>query len=104
MRLQGARPRVCQETLYRHVYSRDGMRSGLRWHLPNHRMSRHPRRARKRRASDFAREVSMLFRPEAVAHRTGFRHWEGDLVLFQQRFGQANVTSLMERIGLSRCC
>jgi IS30 family transposase len=99
MRLEGARPRVCQETIYRHVYSHDGMRSELWWHLPTHRMSRRPRRARKRRASTFAREVSILFRPEAVAHRTEFGHWEGDLVLFQQRFGQANVTSLMERVS-----
>ena len=99
MRLEKARPRVCQETIYRHVYSKDGMRSELWWHLPNHRMSRRPRRARKRRASNFAREVSILFRPEAVAHRTEFGHWEGDLVLFQQRFGQANVTSLLERVS-----
>lgn len=37
---------------------------------------------------------------EAVAHRTEFGHWKADLVLFQQRFGQANVTSPME--GISR--
>ena len=99
MRLERAKPRVCQKTIYQHVYSRDGMQSELWWHLPNHRMSRRPRRARKRRASSFARKVSILFRPEAVAHRTEFGHWEGDLVLFQQRFGQANVTSLMERVS-----
>ena len=99
MRLEDVRPRVCQETIYRHVYSRDGMRSELWWHLPNHRMSRRPRRARKRRAPRFGRGASILFRPEAVAHRTEFGHWEGDLVLFQQRFGQANVTSLMERVS-----
>ncbi len=74
MRVEGARPRVCQETIYRHVYSKDGKRAELWWHLPNHRMSRRPRRARKRRASGFAREVSILFRPEAVAHRTEFGH------------------------------
>jgi len=32
-----------------------------------------------------------------VAHRRQFGHWEGDLMLFQQRFGQTNVTSLVER-------
>jgi IS30 family transposase len=113
MRLEGARPRVCQETIYGHVYSRDGMRYELWWHLPNHRMSRRPRRSRKRRASSFAREVSFLIRPEAVAHRTKFGHREGDLVFgrlsrprrgygpppLQQRFGQANVTSLMKRVS-----
>ena len=98
-RLEGARPRVCQETIYRHVYSREGVREELWWHLPNHRMARRPRRARKRLQPKFGRELSILFRPEAVAHRTEFGHWEGDLVLFQQRFGQANVTSLVERVS-----
>ena len=59
---EGQTVRVCQETIYRHVYSKDGLRSELWWHLPNHRMRRRPRRARKRRASSFAREVSILFR------------------------------------------
>jgi len=40
-----------------------------------------------------------LFRPETVAHRTQFGHWEGDLMLFKQHFGQANVTSLVERVS-----
>lgn len=102
MRLENAMPRACQalpgrvsrrecperRTIYRHIYSRDGKRAELWWHLPNHRMSRRSRPARKRRASNFAREVSILFRPEAVAHRTEFGHWEGDLVLFQQRLAK----------------
>lgn len=92
-------PGVCQETIYRHVYSREGMREELWWHLPTHRMSRRPRRARKRLPPKFGPELSILFRPEAVAHRTEFGHWEGDLVLFQQKFRQANVTSLVERVS-----
>lgn len=92
-------PRVCQETIYRHVYCRDGMRAELWWHLPTHRKSRRPRRARKRSASIFARKGSILFRPEAVAHRTEFGHRESDLALFQKRFGRPNVTSLMERVS-----
>ena len=99
MRLKGAAPRVCQETIYRHIYSREGQRADLWWHLPTHRKTRRPWRQRCRRASKFGREVSILFRPEAVAHRTEFGHWEGDLVLFQQRFGQTNVTSLVERVS-----
>ena len=99
MRLEDTSPRVCQETIYRHVYSKDGMRSELWWHLPNHRMSRRPRRYRKRRAPRFSKDVSILFRPDVVAHRTEFGHWEGDLVLFRQHFGQSNVTSLIERVS-----
>ena len=91
--------RVCQETIYRYIYSKDGMRDELWWYLPTHRKARHPRRARKRLPPKFHRDVSILFRPDDVAHRRQFGHWEGDLMLFKQRFGQANVTSLVERVS-----
>ena len=45
----------------------------------------------------FHRDVSILFRPDAVARRRQSGHWEADLMLFEQRFGQTNVTSLVER-------
>ncbi len=32
--------KVCQETIYRYVYSREGMAQELWWYLPTHRMSR----------------------------------------------------------------
>ncbi|ETX29548.1 IS30 family transposase [Roseivivax isoporae] len=89
--------RVCQETIYRHVYSVEGMRDELWWYLPNHRKTRRPRRARKRRQPKFDRDVSIFFRPDRVARRREFGHWEADLMLFEQRFGQTNVTSLVER-------
>ncbi|MFT4701997.1 MAG: IS30 family transposase [Yoonia sp.] len=31
--------------------------------------------------------------------RIQFGHWEGDLMLFRRTFGQANVTSLVERVS-----
>jgi IS30 family transposase len=89
--------RVCQETIYRHVYSKEGMRDALWWYLPNHRKVRRPRRARKRLPPKFDRDVSILFRPDSVAQRRQFGHWEADLMLFRQEFGQTNVTSLVER-------
>jgi len=92
-------PRVCQETIYRYIYSKEGIKQELWWYLPNHRKSRLPRRARKKLPSKFHRDVSILFRPDAVARRTQFGHWEGDLMLFKQHFGQANVTSLVERVS-----
>ncbi|MCP5086645.1 MAG: IS30 family transposase [Rhodobacteraceae bacterium] len=91
--------RVCQETIYRYIYSKDGMSKELWWYLPTHRKARHPRRARKRQKPKFHRDVSILFRPDDVAHRRQFGHWEADLVLFKQRFGQVNVTSLVERVS-----
>ena len=99
MRIERAPLRVCQETIYRYIYAKEGMREELWWYLPTHRKARRPRRARKRRAPKFHRDVSILFRPEAVARRSQFGHWEADLMLFRQRFGSANVTSLVERVS-----
>ena len=67
--------------------------------LPEHRKARRPHRARKRKKPKFDRDVSILFRPDDVSHRRQFGHWEADLVVFKQRFGQSNVTSLVERVS-----
>lgn len=96
---EGARQRVCQETIYRYIYSKEGMADELWWYLPEHRKYRRPRRARKRQAPKFDRDVSILFRPDDVAHRRQFGHWEADLILFKQMLGQSNVTSLVERVS-----
>ena len=93
-----ARPRVCQETIYRYIYSKEGQRDDLWWYLPTHRVARRPRRTRRRREPKFHRDVSILFRPDDVAHRRQFGHWEGDLMIFARKEGsKSNVTSLIER-------
>ncbi|MBY6059741.1 IS30 family transposase [Leisingera daeponensis] len=71
---EGARLRVCQETIYRYIYSKEGMAQELWWYLPTHRTARRPRRARKRQKPKFHRDVSILFRPDDVAHRRQFGH------------------------------
>ncbi|WP_233494638.1 IS30 family transposase [Ruegeria sp. A3M17] len=96
---EGAMVRVRQETIYRYIYSQEGLAEELWWYLPAYRMCRWPRRARKRRAPKFDRDFSILNRPDDVAYRRHFRHWEGDLMLFKQVLGQLNVTSLVERIS-----
>jgi len=94
-----ATQRVCQEAIYRYIYSREGMLDDLWWYLPTHRVARRPRRTRRRREPKFHRDVSILFRPDDVAHRRQFGHWEADLMLFKQKLGQTNVTSLVERVS-----
>ena len=80
---------------------------------PTHRVARRPRRTRRRREPKFHRDVSILFRPDDVAHRRQFGHslpdrrfvkqicreGEADLMLFKQKHGQTNVTSLVERVS-----
>jgi IS30 family transposase len=43
--------------------------------------------------------MSILYRPDAVAERKQFGHWECDLIQFRKKFGKANVTSLVERVS-----
>ncbi|MDW3221415.1 MAG: IS30 family transposase [Paracoccaceae bacterium] len=99
MIFEGAKLRVCQETIYRCIYSKEGMAQELWCCLPLHRKNRTSRRARKRLPSKIDRDASILFRPEDVAHRRQFGHSEGDLKLFEQKFGQTNVTSFIERVS-----
>ncbi len=99
LRVDGAAPRVCHETIYRYVYSREADPKGLWWFLPEHRRKRRPRKARKKHEPRLAKELSILFRPDVVARRVEFGHWEGDLMVFKKRHGNWNVTSLIERIS-----
>lgn len=97
MRYEHAARRVCHETIYRHIYSEEGRRSELWRHLPSGRRRRRGYRLRKRPPPKFAPELSILFRPDVIAHRKEFGHWECDLVLFRQKYGPANVTTMIER-------
>lgn len=99
MRLEAAALRVSQETIYQFVYSEDGRAAELWRHLASGRRKRRGYRRRKRPPPKFAPELSILFRPDAVAGRREFGHWECDLVHFRQKFGPANVTTLVERLS-----
>jgi len=100
MRHERAPASVCHETIYHHVYSEEGCRAELWRHLPTGRRRRRGYRLRKRPPPKFAPELSILFRPDVIAHRREFGHWEADLVLFRQKYGPANVTTMIE--GTSR--
>ena len=45
------------------------------------------------------RMLSILHRPDIVRERQQFGHWECDLMQFKKKFGEANVTSLVERVS-----
>ncbi|MET3615828.1 IS30 family transposase [Rhizobium aquaticum] len=50
-------------------------------------------------AERLGRHRSTVFRPDVVAGRREFGHWEADLVHFRQKFGPANVTTMVERLS-----
>lgn len=99
MRLERHPISVSHETIYQFVYSADGRQEGLWKQLPERRARRRPRHARRRQGRRFPPELSILHRPDMVARRKQFGHWECDLIQFRKKFGKANVTSLVERVS-----
>lgn len=94
---RGARHRVCHETIYRFVYSKDGQSQDLARYLPEQRRTRRPRRGRKPRSLVFPEASRIRYRPEAVNTRSEFGHWEADLMIFRKELGPANVATVVER-------
>lgn len=90
---------VSHETIYRYAHSKDGREMDLWRFLPEQRRRRRPRYARRRHGRRFGPEVSILMRPDSVAKRKQFGHWECDLIQFRKKYGKANVTSLVERVS-----
>ena len=99
MRLEHHPISVSHETIYKFAYSADGHAIKLWRHLPEHRARRRPRHARRKHGQRFSPELNILRRPDAVADRKQFGHWECDLIQFRKKFGKANVTSLVERVS-----
>jgi IS30 family transposase len=89
--------RVCHETIYRHVYSAEGRDLGLYRHLFRCRKHRRRRFGRVPRGAAIPFEHTIHARPDEVAAREVFGHWEGDLMIFERERGRSNVTSLIER-------
>lgn len=99
MQLEGHPVSASHETIYKFAYSSEGQAIKLWRHLPEHRARRRPRHARRRHGKRFGADVNILNRPDAVAKRQQFGHWECDLIQFRKKFGRANVTSLVERVS-----
>ncbi|WP_018900887.1 IS30 family transposase [Rhizobium sp. 2MFCol3.1] len=91
------RVRVCKETIYRFIYSKEDYGLGLYQYLPEARRKRRPLRSRKPRDGAFPASHRISQRPDFIGDRSQFGHWEGDLLIFERPLGHANVTSLVER-------
>lgn len=89
--------RICAETIYRFIYSKEDYGLGLYRYLPEARRKRRPRGSRKPRNSVFPASHRISQRPDFIDDRTQFGHWEGDLLIFERELGHANLTSVVER-------
>lgn len=97
LRRDGSGSYACHETIYAWVYSEEGRARELARFLPSRRKRRRMRLGRKSRAAVFPQGRSIHQRPERVADREEFGHWEADLMIFQRSHGNANVTTVVER-------
>ena len=99
MRLERHPIRVSHETIYRFAYSKDGRAEQFYRHLPEHRKRRRPRGYRRHQRGHIFDTQSLSYRPERIAERSEFGHWECDLMMFRREHGKVNVTSLVERVS-----
>lgn len=99
MRLERHPIRVSHETIYRFAYSKDGRAEQFYRHLPKHRRRRRPRGYRRHQRGHIFDTQSLSYRPERIAERSEFGHWECDLMMFRKEHGKVNVTSPVERVS-----
>ncbi|MBI0539776.1 IS30 family transposase [Roseomonas sp. KE2513] len=91
-------PRLCHETIYRHIYGADGQQERFAALIPlARRRRRRQRMGRKPRSTSIPAKHWIANRPPEIAARTSFGHWECDLLIFAPQSGKANVTTLVER-------
>jgi len=94
MRLQEKPYSICHETIYRYIY-RQG-RQGLYHYLPSRRHKRRRQHGRKKQQCRYGDIRLITRRPDNIALRTHFGHWEGDLIEFAGS-KKKTVTTLVER-------
>ncbi len=99
MRLENHQVRISHETIYRFAYSKEGRDEAFYRHLPEHRRRRRPRGYRRHHRTQVFDSQSLSRRPERIAERREFGHWECDLMMFRKEHGKINVTSLVERVS-----
>ena len=99
MRLERHSIRVSHETIYRFAYSKDGRAEAFYRHLPEHRKRRRPRGYRRHQRGHTLDSQSLSHRPDCIAERIEFGHWECELMMFRKEHGKVNVTSLVERVS-----
>jgi transposase, IS30 family len=86
---------ISTETIYRFIYSEQGMKLKLYRHLMKKRRFRYPRIKRRRKTIANALKKPIKERDEEINQRQSYGHWEGDLLLFKHT--KTNLFTLRER-------
>src|SRR5512132_3300772 len=85
MELENAEHGVSAESIYRHVYSPVGRRTGLPRQLAQRKAKRGRRRRNGRREPSMSNRTPIHQRPTKAHLRSEFGHWEGDLMHFRRQ-------------------
>ena len=90
--------RVSHETIYSFIYGPEGRSLNLYQCLKRAFKGRRRRMGRKpRHLRGIPQNMGIRHRPALIETRQTLGHWECDLVNFSREYGQANITSLVER-------
>jgi IS30 family transposase len=88
---------ISHETIYRYLFSEAGIEQKLYLLLHSRQKRRFPKIARRKvKRSLIPNRTSIHDRPESIASRQDFGHWEADLVCFSQN-KKANIFTMRER-------
>ena len=96
MELGASDHKTSVESIYRHVYSAEGRRSGLPRQLAQRKATRGRRRRNGRREPSIPNRTSVHQRPTKAHLRAEFGHWEGDLLHFRRQ--RDILLTLQERV------
>lgn len=95
MKCKRSKRYICKETIYRWIYSEEGINEKRYILLPKRKRKRTSRYKRLSRGGiPYATAINK--RPDYINNRKQFGHWEGDLVLFGIH-RCSNLTTLVER-------
>ena len=87
---------VSHETIYKFVYSEEGVKRKLYTLLTRHKPKRTRWYSRKPKKSHIPESAHIDCRPKSIENRKNLGDWEGDLVVFGSLKG-SNVTTIVER-------
>lgn len=83
------------ETIYRYIYSKEGVSKNLSEYLVRHHYKRRKWHSRYLYRRGIANRVSIRLRPKEVEKRKSFGHWEADVV--EGKAHQKGIQTLLER-------
>lgn len=86
---------ITHETIYRYIYSTEGMKRKLSEYLVRHHYKRRKWHSRYLYRRGIANRVSIRLRPKEVEKRESFGHWEGDVI--EGKAHQGGIQTLLER-------